>query len=476
MQYDDTNETLEAGAGAPDGGASTLANDRCVSKLFGMELMTDSMLAGLEEAIARPEFFKTRTLSKQFFQAGYEGEHISLSSRPWSYAGQGTEAILFWPAESAANDDGPRVSEKICAAIFVLTKHRRYFLPATCAQAQRVLSEALIAHPVLMHPAINLTYCYDVGGPSPRPYPRVSVAQALGMSAYGRLPMPEDGFSDDQLREFYNHPCTKLALFGSIVARTKTTDPRRQEERMMPREHLTRSDRAIRAEFLASMHLAHTLTQIDKGMDPLFPVTLLASPDRYQFDSQAYAETFLQSCGLFGSPAYLEALHVFNAIGFHKDHGFWNEVFEQFRANLSRGGLGPRDIAELTQQLTDFIEGLHVVGLRETKALAATLVYQQLLGPGTTMYPKLDLTNAMALVGALVDHQVRVDYRHVPKIEAEWRQALEIHCKAQTMTATIESEVARVHSPRGSAAIGVAPVDHGALVPPAPSRRARIGV
>lgn len=466
--------TTEAAANPQPTGVS---HERAMRRLFGVQLMKDSMLAGLEEAVTRPDFFKTRAVAKQFFNSGYEDQHLMLSPRPWGYevrSGWGSQDILFYSVEEGS-ESNPWVSEQVCAAIDVMTRPIDHFKPDVVAQAQRVLSAVLIRHPVLMHPAINVAYSYCDGRKSQVPCPRVSVAQAIAMSEQGRFPMPEDGYSEEQLRSFYNHPCTKLALFGGIVAHTASKNPDRMYERMKPRDHLTQcQDRAPRPPFLASMFLAHKLTEIGKGDSALFPASVLAAPGTFFGASEAYATTFLNACGLADAPAYPAAFAVFNALGLHKDAGFWNSVIEQFSASLFIGGLGIDDIAGLSRGVTRIVEGMRLVGLRETNELAATLLYQQLLGPSTTDYPKVQLHEAMAFVGALVDHGVTVGYRHVPFSEPAWREALQIHCKAQTMAATIEDEMAKAKAPELHVEESLVPAEP--LSPARPARRVRMGM
>jgi hypothetical protein len=127
--------------------------------------------------------------------------------------------------------------------------------------------------------------------------------------------------------------------------------------------------------------------------------------------------------------------------------------------------------------------GCGLLGCATPMSLPPPFCTSSCLGPPlrtTTDYPKVRLHEAMAFVGALVDHGVKVDYRHVPFSEPSWREALLMHCKAQLMAATIEDEMSK---PRAASQMHdnddealVASIEHVASSSQPLPRRTRMGI
>lgn len=114
----------------------------------------------------------------------------------------------------------PPIAACLTAYFYVLTMEPSLadsrFQSGASSMAQRQLSSLLIEFPVLMHPEVHLSF-RSVGQVN-LTCPTMSVANAVALTRYARLPMATDGLSVEQLTKFANNRCTRLGL-------TTRTDP-----------------------------------------------------------------------------------------------------------------------------------------------------------------------------------------------------------------------------------------------------------
>lgn len=195
------------------------------------------------------------------------------------------------------------IAERLHCCLFALSvdapRSWTFGPDAILDQAQSQLSALLMEHPVLMHPKLR---CVELGNrytPEFQPMPLVVV-----MPLHARLPMTVDGYSEQQLREWIDHPAPKAGLLAKI-AYDASLDP--MSAGRSPVEHATHQ-RQWRPALLASLHDLLALRQDGSSGDEVS--ALVAAEVLKQIDAGdgshlalTLATTLLFACEMPGPAA-----------------------------------------------------------------------------------------------------------------------------------------------------------------------------
>jgi len=133
-------------------------------------------------------------------------------------------------AAFAEATEGPSTADRLACAIALLSEHAIDVDDATRTRAQRVLSNILLEHPVLLHP--RLVIPFRKAGKAWAEY--MPVLAALVASRTGALPSLTHGVDSDQLRRFANSalaraPFERKTPDHAWVLRHDSSSLRRQE-------------------------------------------------------------------------------------------------------------------------------------------------------------------------------------------------------------------------------------------------------
>jgi len=167
--------------------------------------------------------------------------------------------------KSDSSDDVPSIAARLIACLYVLTMSPKVadyrVQKGVSSIAQRQLSSLLIEYPVLMHPELRIWtggFFLDQGQQVGRPL--VSVANAIALAKYARLPMASDGIDSSRLIDYANNSCTRIGLTVQTPALLSTQRSSKATPFGMAFGMTT-----IRPGLIASLHELSILTKVSNS-------------------------------------------------------------------------------------------------------------------------------------------------------------------------------------------------------------------
>lgn len=403
--------------------------------------LSDQLLQNLQDFADRADFAPRGVPCAEHFKAAGFDKLLRLAQkwRHWSLDAETLREIVFFPALSRPDRIAPTVSEQVVAALHILgggaASHDAEEITDVVGHAQGVLSRHLVRFPVLMHPLMRLVM--EDGGFTKPKRAVVSLTQAICVTLHGRFPLAEDGFTDDQLRAFYTHPCTVLGLFEKPFSRRDTPAPGNEILAQSPCDVLVEDVyKPLSPPLFASLYLAHKVLGSRAPEDRLawafHPDTLAAG---------RLAQAFRRSCKMRFGREHPAAIHALRDMGASSNPLFGALVAKSVVSDMFSEESHELDDGEYAARIQDILEKLCQIGTAGSIGGACQFLLQS-IGHGrldAEIAPALP-RQALSFLQLLVDQgQVKLDPQAFS--HPHWKAAAQSIANATAMYEAIHAEM-----------------------------------
>lgn len=369
-------------------------------------------------------------------------------------------SVAFGKTES-----GPSQADRLACAIALLSEHAHGVDEATRVRAQRVVSDVLIQHPVLLHPRLVIPFRRASSGWTEY----MPVLAALVASRTGALPSMRHGVDAEDLRRFANSPLARAPFERKCPDRAWIPS---HDTRALKRQEVTASGEVLHAAwtlfgtpgpaFLASLL---EMRRLDVSGKDFITAGRKMKGNEHEMLRQALPPAFglHRHRGLRGfqqpnaCPSYLDEL---KRTGVLQQTAFVNSLPQLLgeailvKWTLTRASWDDGAPPEMARENTRLVlDGLVECGLAKTQLAAAGWLYDEVLSdrrPLERVLPETGVPSAMGFLQGLADAGLDLgdvapnedrpgSMRSLVGNAARWQAAHEVCSRQQAMDRVLRS-------------------------------------